>query len=186
VNSEKFDIHIEVWEDFTQVKYYALKVSGEKTSILDNFFKRYEDSEEYSRSIAWIDNWLTQIGEYKTANNEWFRPNSKDQPNVKKLPPPTSIIREAEIDFDDNQLKLRLYCIKMSDNAVILVDGGIKSSLETNKSEDLKHKNMFAKNIAGQIEKQLQAGNLSCTGKNIEFNEKFGLSYYSSKRERLN
>jgi hypothetical protein len=62
---------------------------------------------------------------------------------------------------------LRLFCLRMSDEAVILLNGGIKSSLKTNDSPDLADKFRFAQQVSKAIDLKIRNRELQVVGKQL-------------------
>ena len=156
--------------DFTKVRYYTLKFGDEK-SELDKFYDNYQ--ENYSRSIFYIKMWIAEIGEKLGAQSRFFRPED----NVSALPPPANELQCIDIDLDNQNMNLRLYCIVLSSEIVILVNGGIKESQATQNSPSCWKQYMFASNIASQIKNMTKAGHFSIQGKVIKEEKLFKLTY---------
>lgn len=157
--------------DFTKVRFYTVKFEDEKQNQLDQFFSTYENG--YSESIWDLKQWIGNIGERFGATNNWFRPED----NVSALPPPSNIVKKVDFKMKDSESQLRLYCIVLSEEVVILINGGIKESQLTQKSPTCWNQYMFASNIAKQIEQQKKIGNIHLQGKLIKRNRKFVLNY---------
>lgn len=116
--------------DFTKVRFYTVKFEEEKQNQLDLFFESYEN--EFPDSIDDLLQWIANIGEKFGAQENFFRPED----NVKALPPSPKSTISKRVDFEtrDKKSKLRLYCIVLSEEVVILVNGGEKVSQLTQKS----------------------------------------------------
>ena len=117
--------------------------------------------------------WIAEIGEKIGATDRYFRPED----NAGALPPEYKVIKTIDQEVSPDQLKLRLYCIVLSEEVVILVNGGIKESQLTQKSPSCWKEFMFTSNIASQISKMEREGNLELRGKMIKRTKNFKLSY---------
>jgi len=156
--------------DFARVRYYTLKFEDDKTE-LQKFYDNYQT--EYSKSINYIKMWLAEIGEKYSAEPRFFRPED----NTGALPPPSPLIRRLEQEIDKDKMCLRLYCIVLSPEIVILVNGGIKESQATRDSPTCWKEYQFTSNIASQINKMKKDGQLQFNGKVLEFGKLFKLTY---------
>ena len=114
-------ISIEIFEKHDQVNFYTLRFDGEETEI-DKFFDRFPEGCAYDEDIDIIIRWLDKIGE-RGALERYFRPESKMQDDIYAIPIETS--------------NLRIYVIRISDNIVILGNGGIKSTATYNEDPEL-------------------------------------------------
>lgn len=157
--------------DFTKVRYYTLKFGDENITELDKFYDNYQD--EYSRSVSYIKMWIAEIGEKFSAETRFFRPED----NAQALPPPTKELRCLDIEIDKKNMNLRLYCIVLSPEIVILVNGGIKESDATRDSPTCWKQYSFTSNISSQIKKMIQQGNLTIKGKMLKRSKSFKLTY---------
>src|SRR5690606_31167961 len=101
----------------------------------------------YSKSVYYIKMWIAEIGEKFSAEPRFFRPED----NAFALPPPTKELRCLDIELDQENMNLRLYCIVLSPEVVILVNGGIKESTATRDSPTCWEQYLFTSNISSQI-----------------------------------
>lgn len=157
--------------DFEKVRFYTVKFEGDKHNQLDQFFSTYE--KEFSESTDFISYWLALIGEKRGATAQYFRPED----NVSALPPPADTIRIIDQKIAKSKMNLRLYCIVLSEEVVILVNGGIKESQLTKDSPLCWEQYMFTSNLASQLKKQFQLGNCELIGKRLKMNKNFSLTY---------
>jgi len=118
----KKEIELELFEEHSEVNYYSFKFEGEDLEI-DKFFDKFEDSEIYEEDLFIIIDWLDKIGE-RGAKERYFRPEGKYRDNIVAIPVETN--------------NLRLYCIRINENIVILGNGDVKSSRTYNEDETLK------------------------------------------------
>lgn len=157
--------------DFTKVAYYTLRFENDSKTELEKFYENYQ--EDYSRSIYYIKMWIAQIGEKFGAEKRWFRPED----NAAALPPPAQELKCLDIDIENENLKLRLYCIVLTHEIVILVNGGIKESNSTAGSPTCWPHYLFASNMASQLHKMIKDNNLTIKDKVLKKGKKFKLIY---------
>ena len=103
--------------------------------------------------------WLVEIGNRRGAKARYFRQENA----AEALPPPHRIMTELSV----NQCNLRLYCIRLSEEIVILANGGLKTSQTVQDSPDIWPKFNFANKMAQQILKHLQAREIDMKGSTI-------------------
>ncbi len=156
--------------DFAKVRYYTLEFEDDSQEV-KKFFDKYQ--EEYSKSVSYIKMWIAEIGEKYGAEERFFRPED----NAGALPPPSPLLRRLDKEFDKENLSLRLYCIVLSPEIVILVNGGIKESQATRDSPSCWKEFQFVSNIASQLGRLIKQGHLTINGKVLERSESFKLTY---------
>jgi hypothetical protein len=104
---------IEEFERFKTVTYYTLRREDAVFSETDDFLDRMKRESAYIEQFHQLIQWLEYIGEsMKGANPEFFR----SEGHCVALPPKATHLKEA--------IDLRLYCHLVSDNVVILYNGG--------------------------------------------------------------
>ncbi|MEW4923422.1 hypothetical protein [Algibacter sp. 2305UL17-15] len=157
--------------DFTKVRYYTLKFKDENKTELEKFYNKYQ--KEYSKSVFYIKMWIAEIGEKYGVQDRFFRPED----NAKALPPPTKELRCLDLEFEKDNLNLRLYCILLSPEIVILVNGGIKESDATRDSPSCWEQYIFTSNIASQINKMMNQRHLIIKERMLKRSKSFNLTY---------
>lgn len=119
---------IKEYISFEKTKFYSIHEVGEEFCETDKFFLRFIHEKEYLEDVQTIKYWIEKIGREFGALERYFRPERKA--NALPIPPPKS--------------NLRLYCLRVSDEIVILGNGGIKSSkLVQNSPDALPHFNLM-------------------------------------------
>ena len=119
---------IEEFERFKKVTFYTVRWDGAELSETDKFIAKYKSSTSNRSDLDEILTLIVEIGEYRGASDVYFRRHAG---KAKELPPLTAF----EIQYFHNNL--RLFCIKVTDNIVILFNGGRKTSQTTQDSPDL-------------------------------------------------
>lgn len=115
-----YNIEIVSFVKFRKVHYYSLHIEGEEHNETDRFFERFIES-EYHEDLEKIKYWLEVIGNSKGAEPRFFR----HEDNAAALPPP--------IEFNN----LRLYCLRCTNDVVILGNGGLKTSQRVQDSQEV-------------------------------------------------
>ena len=152
-------VTIKPYKAFKKVKYYTFFVEDRMQSETEVFFSAYEHEEEFAEDLNILVTWLKEIGENKGAKTHYFRPENA----AEALPPPARIMAELTIGSCD----LRLYCVRLSEEIVILAGGGRKTSDAAQDSPDVKPKFQFANKMAKQLLKLLQERGIEINNKEI-------------------
>ena len=114
---------IELIEEHEQVNFYSIKLEEEELAELDRFFEKFPEGCEYDDEIDVILAWMDHIAEHG-ALERYFRPEGKFGDGVGVIP----------IDLGN---KVRLYCLRLSDNILVFGNGGIKDASSWEKSPTL-------------------------------------------------
>jgi hypothetical protein len=152
-------VTIELFKAFSRVKYYTFHIEGRDRSETDTFFSTYEKDDELADDLNTLVTWMTEIGQKKGKKTRYFRPENR----AEALPPPARIMAELTV----NTCNLRLYCFRLSDEVVILANGGRKVSDAVQDSPDAYPKFQFANRMAQQLLKLIQERGVDIQGKDI-------------------
>lgn len=152
-------VAIRPFKTFSKVAYYTFWVEGREKSETDAFFSKFENVDSLSIDLDILVAWLSEIGEQRGAKLRYFR----NENSAEALPPPRRIMAELSM----NKCDLRLYCLRLSEEVVILANGGLKTGQTVRDSPDVWSKFNFANKMAQQILKQLQTGEIRLSGKRI-------------------
>jgi len=117
----KRKIEIELYEEYEAVNFYTVKFEYEKTEF-DKFLDAFIDNPKYKRDIDRILSNIKQISQ-RGALERYFRNEGKYSDGVYALPV--------------FSCKLRLYVLRISDEVLILGNGGIKLTATYNEDEKL-------------------------------------------------
>lgn len=104
---------------FRKVTYYSVQIEEEQESLFMNFANKHI-GERYDEQMAIIRFWLKKIGEEIGAKEYYFRPEGFRGGDARALPPSAKII--------DVECNLRLYCMRINDEIVILFNGAEKTA----------------------------------------------------------
>ena len=104
---------IELVEQHPKLNLYSIRFDGSEYTEIENFILNFSKDDKYKDDLDAILSWLDNIIK-KGALERYFRPESKYGSGVKAIP-----------IYINN---LRLYCIRISDNLLIVGNGGIKDA----------------------------------------------------------
>ena len=108
----KQEYTIELVEEYENVNFYSIHLNGKELTEMESFFEKFPIGCEYDDEIDTIIAWIDKIAE-KGALERYFKPEGHYGDGVGVIP----------IDLGK---KLRLYCLRLSDQIVILGNGGVK------------------------------------------------------------
>ena len=117
----KKKLEIELFEEHTNVNIYTIRYKDD-LSEFDKFLDKYPEGCEFDEDIDIIITWIDKIGE-KGALERYLRPEGKYKDNVYAIPLETA--------------NLRLYVIRISDQIIILGNGGNKKTKTYNEDPEL-------------------------------------------------
>ncbi|MBK8883933.1 MAG: hypothetical protein IPN67_16600 [Bacteroidales bacterium] len=114
-------LEIELFEEHTNVNIYTIRFKNEISEI-EKFLDKFPQGCEFDLDISTIIKWLDNIGK-RGALERYFRIEGKFKDRVFALPIENS--------------NLRLYVIRISDEILILGNGGTKKTKVYNKDPEL-------------------------------------------------
>lgn len=110
---------ITFYKAFSGANLYSIHEQGTALCETDQFFSRFMANPAFGADIQIIKGWMEKIGEHG-ALERYFKPEGKAL--AIPVPPPKS--------------DLRLYCYRVSDEILIVGNGGIKTSKKVKDSPD--------------------------------------------------
>lgn len=149
-----------IWNDETElVTFYSPKVDGSDGSEMDKFLLRMEAISGIQPALQELLELIIEtIGNTYGAQDAFF---NRFENRVTALPP-RGHIKISELELDYKGFPLRLYCLALSEEVVILFNGGIKDAQTAQESSGtlsmkLYEANEFARRIltaknTGEIE----------------------------------
>jgi hypothetical protein len=129
---------------FSKVWFYTIQVEGSPMSEFNDFQKRMQLDKKDKSQVAEINRFIKQIGKYYGAQDRYF----KREGHAERLPPPTHRFVESDGEKD---FGLRLYCIRISDEIVILLNGDRKTAHKVKDCANCKPHFDFANTISDLI-----------------------------------
>ncbi len=138
-------VTLEEFSVYNIVTYYTVKIEEEDLTETEKFLDRYYGNILYKEDYDYIVNFLQELGDTRGAQKKYFRfENSGDA-----LPP----------SWIENEL--RLYCIRLTDEIVILGNGGLKTSDTAQGSPDCKPKFDLINKIGRELDRCLGRGEIT-------------------------
>jgi hypothetical protein len=167
-------VNLQVFKSFRKVRYYTFQIEGHAQNETDKFFSKLEFVEPITDDLNRLNRLILTIGEKTGAIIDLFRPEDE----AVALPPKPSfrinkILQIREIQHNS----LRLYCIWISEEIVILANGGIKTSQKTEDSPDLMPHFRFIKRMGKQINRLIIENSFAFEGKEIFDLENLDLTF---------
>lgn len=152
--------------DFPLVSFYTVRLEESELSETEKFIERFLEHAEFKRDFDAIMAWIEKMGNDLGARRIFFR----DEEGANALPPRKGILEQytpAFVEFS----QLRLYCVRVSDQIVILLNGGIKTSEKVQDSPDCMAHFRFAIQFCKQLDRLIQEGEIKIQAKTLELNE---------------
>lgn len=151
-------ITLQLFKSFQKVNFYTFQYEKDEQTETDKFFSKFEEDMFVSEDLNNLVVWLSLIGQKYGAKIDFFRHEALAQ----ALPPPMSkMMREVIVN------NLRLYYVWVSDEIVILANGGMKTSQRVQDSPDALPYFRFANAMSKQINELIKEGDFKFKGKNI-------------------
>lgn len=143
---------LEIVEQSELVSLYSIKFNGENATEFEKFLKTFKDNAElnadFQRIIYAVSKILTN-----GALERYFRPEGKFNDGVCAIP------------IESGQL--RLYCLRMSDQILIVGNGGVKTTRTYNEDPILSGYVLDLQKFEKLIEAGVKNGSLSIEEKEI-------------------
>ena len=115
--------------DFGEVEYFSVQDENLESSEFERFLENHMDLKEVETEFGDLMAWLERLGE-DGAEERYFRLERLAQ----ALPPNLKLLELK------HEKQLRLCCLRLSDRAVFLFNGGIKT---TKKAQDCKNVSQY-------------------------------------------
>jgi hypothetical protein len=155
---------IEELYHFRRVCFYTVRFDGEELSETEKFIARILDTPELEREYGTEMDTLIAIleflGDVRGAQQKYFRQENR----AEALPPPRGAVEALYLDIDN---RLRLYCVRLSDEVVVLFGGGIKTASAVQDSPDVRMHFQLAQRIARALDEVLHDGHWKVVGTEI-------------------
>ena len=111
-------------DEASQCSYYTVLQDGHELSETDKFFAKYRHDIRLKTYLQELVKFLEiVIGEEYGALKEFFRFE-----NTAQALPPSGTYQIEELTIDYGNFPLRIYCLRLSDNLVVLFNGAEKTS----------------------------------------------------------
>lgn len=146
---------LEIWNDECRsCTFYTVKNDSENYNETDKFLLKYSENPEYEEDAQTLLSFIIySIGDEHGAIDELFNRYENEVTGL----PSKGKISLGELTYHYPSFSLRLYALKITDEIVILFNGGIKDG-PTNQTSSLNIKWIEACNYAKRILQALKEG----------------------------
>lgn len=156
--------NIEIAYRFNKITYYTVKFEDEEQNLFLQFLNNHK-GEKYAESLAIIRKWLSKLGNDIGADIRYFRPEAFRGGDARALPPPTRFL-----DIEDDNCRLRLYCMCVTNRAVILFNGGEKTAQTAQDCDNVRPHFLLANKLSQNIVQAIK-------DRDIQFDDQDRLSF---------
>lgn len=146
-------LKIVLFEEYEKVNFYTIQYDGETDNEFNKFINQFVHLPEYKNDLQIITAWIDKIAERGALERNFRTAESKMNDGVCAIPIETS--------------KLRLYCIRISDEILILGCGGIKNAKTYNVNSKLNNCVSSLAKIDKYIKTKQRTNKISINGKTI-------------------
>lgn len=157
-----------IWDDETdKVTFYSPRWDDSQYSEMDKFLLRMEQLPEIKDSLQELLELIREIiGNNHGAHEAFF---NRFENRVTALPP-KGHIKISELELDYYGFPLRLYCLALNEETVILFNGGIKNAQTVQNSTDaISVKFYEANEFAKRILSAISTGEIIVNGRTITY-----------------
>ncbi len=149
-----------------------LHVDGREHNEFDDFVYRMKQVERCKIELQKLSARISSIGNNYGALKQYFRHERK----ADALPGNDYHYLEENEDGDE-EYGLRLYCLRLTNEVVLLLNGDMKTDRDPEKCNNCKKYFKLANQVARAIEKDIEDGTLSIYGKEIEMDDDYELIF---------
>lgn len=145
---------VDLFEEHNAANLYVVRFEDESENEFEKFINTFINDVSLREDLDRIIYWLDKIGE-KGALERYFRPESKMKDDVNAIPVEVSA--------------LRLYCLRISDNILILGNGGHKPKEQHTYNTDT-HLNNCVQTLASLdffLKQKIARNQITIDGKSI-------------------
>lgn len=111
---KEIEYTIELFEEYDNINFYTIRFKGDVYTEAEKFLLKFPEGCEFDKDIDVILSWLEKISE-KGALERYFKPEGRYGDGVCAIP----------IEIGNN---IRLYCLRLSDNMLIIGNGDVKDA----------------------------------------------------------
>lgn len=132
-----------------KTRFYAIHFEGKLENEFVDFLLRHENLESLKEQLDELLAWLDEIAARRGALDWLFR-----HENRAHALPPKQRLQHLEVN------NLRLYCMRLNDNVVILFNGGLKTADKAQNCPNVRLYFHQANRLAISIDQCLQSGEI--------------------------
>ena len=148
---------LKIWDDEGRLcTFYTVQAEDAEENETDKFFEKYDAIPKYKSAAAELLQYvLTAIGDDHGAKKELFNRKENEVDGL----PCQRLVRLRTKRYHYPGFPLRLYALKISEQIVVLFNGGVKDS-DTNQTSSLHLNWMEACLYAKRIKEALRTGTI--------------------------
>ena len=146
--------------NFVKVAFYTVKVHGKALTEFEDFCERMSASKKTKRQLGELNKQIENIGKLYGALDFQF----KRENFAERLPAPTYHFFDSDGEED---FGIRLYCIRLNDEAVILLNGDLKTAKKVKDCPNCKPHFDFANALSNTIYEARQNDDIEIDGRDI-------------------
>lgn len=160
---------------YEKVIYYSVTLYDENEHQISDYGSTFEDfiKEHEHKNYSELDyvlNWIKHIGNVKGALPHYFRFENR----ASGLPPKEKVASKENVSFVDVENQnhtLRLYCLPLNKQVVILFSGGIKTTEKAQDCPNVGSHFRLANKLAKAIDEALKQGDIDLLDDDIAFED---------------
>lgn len=149
---------------FEKVYYYTVQKEDVAQSEFEDFLTRMEGCPDYAEQLGEILQFIKEIGEKHGAREAHF----KHERAADALPPPYYIQPGKP-----NKFGLRLYCIRLSEEVVILLNGDLKTKNNPEECPNCRKHFRFANSLARKLDEAIKNREVILVDRELQFDDDF-------------
>ena len=153
---------IEEFATFEKVRFYTIRFEDETVSETDKFFAAFDDNADMRKELNVLLSFLKQMGDNFGAKADFFRHEGE----AEGLPPKAKIAKKygllAFVEYN-----FRLYCMRLSDNVVVLFNGSLKTTYTNQEDPQLMSIFRMAKTFSRRINENMSDRTFNVIGKEL-------------------
>ncbi len=132
-----------------KTRFYTVQFEDKPDNEFEDFLLRHENQEDLKQQLDELVAWLDEIAARRGALHWLFRHENKAH-----ALPPKQRLQHLEIN------NLRLYCLRLNDNVVILFNGGFKTADTAQNCPNVRPYFNQANRLSDAIDQCLQSGEI--------------------------
>mgnify|MGYP001573498695 CR=1 FL=1 len=132
-----------------KTRFYTIQFEDKPDTEFEDFLHRHENQEGLKEQLDELLVWLDEIAARRGALHWLFRHENK----AHALPPKLRL-QHLDVKY------LRLYCLRLNDNVVILFNGGVKTTDKAKNCPNVRTDFNQANRLADAIYQILQSGDI--------------------------
>lgn len=146
------------------VGFYSIRFEDKSQTEFEDFLRKHVLNSQYGEQLIEIRSWLTKIGK-KGALKQYFKHEQK----ADALP----VFYNCELE--NGEYGLRLYCIRWTENIVILLNGAEKTASKAQDCPQVLPHFRRANEIAKQLDEARRNKELECDHNSLIYDKTYYL-----------